>query len=101
MKQVTDEISRSHYVVKLEAAPYDSHTATAFICASHRGSIIRFANHSCRAAARFQELSHGDNLIVAAVTARVVNQGQPLTVDYGGRLWFICHCGESNCRRPR
>lgn len=78
---------------------------TAHIDATHVGSVVRFANHSCDANAKFLAGRCGmNNRILFVETTGDIAAGEEITLDYGPQ-WFNdpeqpCRCGAKKCRNP-
>ncbi|ETN05914.1 hypothetical protein PPTG_23464 [Phytophthora nicotianae INRA-310] len=66
--------------------------------AAEMGGLMRFVNHSCSPVAQFVEVANGRRTTVIVATTEVVREGEEITVDYGGDLWFVCRCGLPSCR---
>lgn len=75
-----------------------SHPVRAAINAAEMGGMMRFVNHSCSPVAQFIEVSNGRRATVVVATTEIVREGDEITVDYGGDLWFVCRCGLASCR---
>ncbi|KAJ4377468.1 Histone-Lysine N-Methyltransferase ash1l [Neocucurbitaria cava] len=78
---------------------------TAHIDATHVGSVVRFANHSCEANAKFFEGRCGmNNRILFVEATHDIAAGEEITLDYGSQ-WFNdpeqpCRCGAKKCKNP-
>ncbi|ETI42231.1 hypothetical protein F443_12628, partial [Phytophthora nicotianae P1569] len=75
-----------------------SHPIRVAVNAAEMGGLMRFVNHSCSPVAQFVEVANGRRTTVVVATTEVVREGEEITVDYGGDLWFVCRCGLPSCR---
>lgn len=75
-----------------------SHPIRVAINAAEMGGLMRFVNHSCSPVAQFVEVANGHRATVIVATTEIVREGEEITVDYGGDLWFVCRCGLASCR---
>lgn len=83
------------YVMELHSRSV--HQCRVFIDANKRGSIWRFANHSCQPNCRFMEMVNGRRRKVVVVSNCNIPSDEELTVSYGKKLWFRCEC--QSCQR--
>ncbi|KUF96957.1 Myosin-J heavy chain [Phytophthora nicotianae] len=65
-----------------------SHPIRVAVNAAEMGGLMRFVNHSCSPVAQFVEVANGRRTTVIVATTEVVREGEEITVDYGGDLWF-------------
>ena len=77
--------------------------AKCIVDSFRRGSVLRFASHSCNPNATFWKGRNGDRYAFGVELLQAVLQGQEITIDYGPD-WFDadadCYCYEANCRWP-
>lgn len=73
----------------------------AFIDATVKGSLARFANHSCNPNAYVDKWVVGDKLRMGIFAKRTIQKGEEITFDYNvdryGAQSQPCYCGEPNC----
>eukprot|EP00644_Phytophthora_capsici_P012284 jgi/Phyca11/119305/e_gw1.38.410.1 len=68
-----------------------------YIAADAVGDIGRFANRSCEANCRIEELKGENGPEIAIDATRVINPGECITANYGPDQNFYCTCGSSQC----
>ncbi|RCK54990.1 Histone-lysine N-methyltransferase, H3 lysine-36 specific [Candida viswanathii] len=73
----------------------------SFIDATKKGSLARFANHSCNPNAYVDKWVVGDKLRMGIFAKRRIEKGEEITFDYNvdryGAQSQPCYCGEPNC----
>ncbi|KAL6449934.1 LOW QUALITY PROTEIN: SET2 Histone-lysine N-methyltransferase [Candida maltosa Xu316] len=76
-------------------------TPDAFIDATIKGSLARFANHSCNPNAYVDKWVVGDKLRMGIFAKRDIERGEEITFDYNvdryGAQSQPCYCNEPNC----
>lgn len=103
---LSDERTQYHFEIDIGKIAQEGEVQVmCWLDATEKGSIFRFANHSCDPNASVDQGQCGiHNRILYVYTLKDIEEGEQITISYGDD-WFSdksepCRCGSKKCKNP-